>query len=144
MDPPPLKLGYAPSDALARQVAERVAVNARDAGIRLDVSPLPRGSRDASDSGVDVSLIRGRIDGPTLEQAVLQCSLGFGFPANGLQGRGPEEVYAAERRFLDDFTTVPLVNLPELVGLGPRVKNWSALRWGDWRLEDVWLETAKP
>ena len=43
MDPPPLKLGYDPSDALARQVAERVAVNARDAGIRLDVSLCPRG-----------------------------------------------------------------------------------------------------
>jgi len=43
MDPAPLKLGYDPSDALARQVAERVAVNARDAGIRLDVSLCPRG-----------------------------------------------------------------------------------------------------
>jgi len=29
LDPPPLKLGYDPSDALARQVADRVAVNAR-------------------------------------------------------------------------------------------------------------------
>ena len=143
-DPPPLKLGYDPSDALARQVAERVAVNARDAGIRLDVSPLPPGSRHVSDSDVDVSLIRGRIDGPTLEQAVLQCSDWLGFRASGLRGGAPEEIYAAERRFLDDFTTVPLVNVPELVGLGPRLKNWSPLRWGDWRLEDVWLETAKP
>jgi len=50
MDPPPLKVGYDSSDALARQVAERVAVNARDAGIRLDVSPLPPGSRRVSDS----------------------------------------------------------------------------------------------
>jgi len=144
MDPPPLKLGYDPSDALARRVAERVAVNARDAGIRLDVSPLPPGSRHVSDSDVDVSLIRGRIDGPTLGQAVLQCSDWLGFRASGLRGDAPEEIYVAERRFLDGFTTVPLVNVPELVGLGPRVKNWSALRWGDWRLEDVWLETAKP
>ena len=144
MDPPPLKLGYDPSDALARQVAERVAVNARDAGIRLDVSPLPPGSRHVSDSDVDVSLIRARIDGPTLEQAVLQCSDWLGFRASGLRVDAPEEIYVAERRFLDGFTTVPLVNVPELVGLGPRVKNWSALRWGDWRLEDMWLETAKP
>ncbi|PYU97580.1 MAG: hypothetical protein DMG26_21000 [Acidobacteria bacterium] len=144
MDPSPLKLGYDPSDALARQVAERVAVNARDAGIRLDVSPLPQGPAHTPESGVDVSLIRARIDGPTLEQAVLQCSDWLGFPASGLRGGALEEIYAAERRFLDDFTTVPLVNVPELVGLGPRVKNWSAPRWGDWRLEDVWLETAKP
>ena len=93
---------------------------------------------------MDVSLIRARIDGPTLEQAVLQCSDWLGFPVSGLRGGALEEIYAAERRFLDDFTTVPLVNVPELVGLGRRLKNWSPLRWGDWRLEDVWLETAKP
>jgi peptide/nickel transport system substrate-binding protein len=144
LDPPPLKLGYDSSDALARQVAERVAVNARDAGIRLDVSPLPQGWRRAADSGADVSVLRGRIDGPTLEQAVRECSEGFGFPAEGMRSAAPEKVYAAERRFLDDFSTVPLVDVPELLGLGPRVKNWPARAWGDWRLEDVWLEAAKP
>jgi len=141
---PRLKLGYDSSDLLARQVAERVAVNARDVGILLDVFPLPRGSGPASDPGAVVTVIGGLVDGPTLAEAALECSRWFGFPANGPSRATPEEVYAAERRFLDDFATVPLVDLPELVGLGPRVKNWSALRWGDWRLADVWLEAAKP
>ena len=140
---PPLKLGYDVGDALARQVAERVAVNARDGRILLDVAPLTRGWTKRRGDGVDAVVWRARIDGPTLELAALQCSEWFGFPANGFKTDSPDEVYAAERRFLDDFSTVPLADVPELVGLGPRVKNWSPSRSGDWRLDDVWLEAGK-
>jgi len=110
----------------------------------LEVAPLTRGWRHAREDGFDAAVWRGRFEGPTLGLAALQCSEWFGFPAGGLKTDSPEEVYAAEKRFLDDFTTVPLVHLPELVGLGPQVKNWSPLRSGDWRLDDVWLEGAKP
>ena len=140
---PPLRLGYEASDTLARQVAERVAVNVRDGGILLDVASLTRGWRQRRGDGVDAVVWRARVDGPTLELAALQCSESFGFPANGFKADSPEEVYAAERRFLDDFTTVPLADVPELVGLGPRLKNWSPLRSGNWRLDDVWLEAGK-
>src|SRR5208337_5565924 len=37
---PALKVGYDPSDTLARQIAERVAVNARDAGLSLNLRPV--------------------------------------------------------------------------------------------------------
>ena len=137
---PSLTLGFDSTDALSRQVAERVAVNARDVGVTIQVSPLLQGWRSMADRGVDAIVKRTRIDGPALEQASSEASTGIGFMVGALQP-STEQVYAAERRFLDGFHTVPLVRVPEIVGLGPRVRNWSAFRWGDWRLEDVWVES---
>lgn len=140
--PPPLKLGYDPDDTLARQVADRVAVNARDAGITLEVTPLPTGWRGLTDRGVDLVVLRARIEGPTLAEAVPQASAWLQFSTGSKYAL--DEIQAAERRFLGNFAIVPLVSVPALVGVGSRVRNWSPTRWGEWRLEDVWLETVKP
>ena len=32
----------------------------------------------------------------------------------------------------------------DIMGLGPRVRNWNPEPWGDWRLADVWLELRRP
>jgi len=144
---PSLKLGYDASDTLARQVAERVAVNGRDAGIRFDVAPVPSGGSPWNGLAFDAVVERARIDGPTLRLGWRQCAEAFGFPPSALPpdatGDLEQDVYASEARLLDDFTLIPLVDAPELVGLGLRVRNWSAGRWSDWRLDDVWL-AAKP
>ena len=134
-----LKLGYDGDDALARQVAERVAVNGRDAGVRIEVSPLHSPSLGSSEGAVDAIIKRGRIEGPTLSLALAQSSRWFGLPAGATQEINPEAAYTDERRFLDEFTVVPLVEAPELVGLAPRVENWPAGRSTDWRLDNVWL-----
>lgn len=140
---PTLRLGYDASDALAHQTAERIAVNARDAGITLQVSPLPEGWRRMSDASSDLRLERARIDGPTFDTAVLEATHQFGLSANG-GAENPERVYEAERKLLEPLAKVPLVYVPEITGVGPRVKDWSPLPWGDWRLPDVWLEVPKP
>ena len=94
------------------------------------------------DGDVDLEVERLRIEGPTLEEAARQATLSLGLPANG-QG-GPEQDYAAERQFLDTLTVVPLIHIPELLGIGPRVMDWSATPWGAWRLEGVSLGGEKP
>ena len=139
---PALKIGFDPGDGLARQVAERVAVNARDVGIQLQVSPLAPGWNRMANPGVDVMVQRARIDAPTFDAAARQASEWFPLPIPRVGG--PEGLFAAERKYLDNFATVPLVYVPEILGLGPRVKNWSPTRWGDWHLENVWLEREKP
>jgi peptide/nickel transport system substrate-binding protein len=137
-----LKVGYDPGDTLARQAAERVSVNARDAGIALAVAPLPAGPSRTPDWGVDLEVRRIRIDGPTLGEAVRQAVAFVGLPltAPGL----PEQTYAAERQLLDTFTVVPLIHIPELTGISPRVMDWRAVPWGAWRLECVSVEGEKP
>ena len=141
--PPTLKLGYDSADALARQTAERIAVNAREVGITLQVSPLPKGWRRMPDAGFDLRVERTRIEGPTLHAACRQAASGLRFPTPGA-AEDPEHIYGVERKFLDAFAAVPLVYAPELVGLGPRVKDWSALPWGAWRIVDTWQMGQNP
>jgi len=54
----------------------------------------------------------------------------------------PEKLYAEERRLLEQRQLLPLIVLPDYVGVGPAVRNWSPAPWGEWRLADVWLETG--
>ncbi|MBZ5542921.1 MAG: ABC transporter substrate-binding protein [Acidobacteriia bacterium] len=139
--PPALRLGYDANDPLTRQMAERVAVNARDTGITLQPSPLAE-EQPGSASGTDLRIRRLRIEGPRFAAAVRQATR---WRLLSPQVRDdPEVVYATEKQLIEDFTVVPLVHVPEIVGLGPRVKNWSARPWGEWRLDDVWVEAEKP
>jgi hypothetical protein len=55
----------------------------------------------------------------------------------------PERLYAEERRLLEHRQLLPLVVLPDYVGIGPAVRNWSPAPWGEWRLADVWLEAGE-
>jgi len=56
----------------------------------------------------------------------------------------PESLYASERAVIEEFRVVPLFHLPVTLGISSRVRNWEAQRWGEWRLENVWVEARKP
>ena len=133
-----LTLGYGAGDALARSIADRIAVNAREAGIRLQVS--------AQAAKPDVRLLRARVRSvePGAALASLAPALGLG----ELPGLADAEAcYAAERALVDDFRVVPLVHLPELYGSRTTVRTWQTpglLKTGEWRLEDVWLAAERP
>ena len=139
---PALKVGYDPGDMLARQTAERVAVNARDAGITLQVAPLPAGWNRMADSGVDLWVERVRIDGPIMDKGLMEANKGLGLLVNGPDN--PEQAYAAERQFVDSLAVIPLIHIPELLGIAPRVMDWSATPWGAWHLADISLAGEKP
>jgi len=147
--PPTIKLGYDASDGLARQTAERIAVNARDAGLTVQVSPLPQGWQRMPDSGTDVRVVRARIAAPNINVAIFEAASQLGFWI-GEPGRfperiyTPEEIFEAEHKFLDDVRAVPLLHVPALVGLSSRVENWLATPRGEWHLETVFLEAEKP
>jgi len=140
---PALKMGYDPSDTLARETAERVAVNAREVDIPIIPAirrTIPSGTTDV---GGDLQVQRVRIDGPTLDVAAREAANSLGLPISGEPGR-PEQTYAAERQFVDSLAIIPLIHIPELLGINPRVMNWSATSWGAWRLERASLGGEKP
>jgi ABC-type transport system substrate-binding protein len=125
-----LPLAYGASDPQARILAERIALNARDAGITLQVTNQPRS---------ELRLVRARFYSIDAARALeeLAAALGLGEP------RGAP--YTAERALLEGFRVVPLFHLPEAYGVGPRVKVWlkpGVSRMGELPLADVWLETA--
>lgn len=127
-------LAYEAGDAIARSIAERIAVNAREADITLQTSTGPR---------PDIRLARLRINSIEGGQALsgLAISLGATRP---LDSSTTEALYAAERSLLQDFRIVPLFHLPVIYGLSGRVRNWAPERWNVWHLDDVWLESGKP
>jgi hypothetical protein len=64
--------------------------------------------------------------------------------AGPISSTDPEQMYARERHVLDDWRILPLVSIPEFVGVGSNVRDWMPARWGEWHLADVWLDTTEP
>jgi hypothetical protein len=138
-------LGYDSADALEQSVAERIVVNAKEAGISL------KAVADATNksTNVDARLMRAPMISPnpaTALNGILQTldPLGRGgFSAKPLrESSSAQEIYERERAVVDAFRIVPLVWVPRVYGLSARVRNWAAPAPGQtWPLADVWLDT---
>jgi ABC-type oligopeptide transport system substrate-binding subunit len=56
-----------------------------------------------------------------------------------------EQAYAAERALLEGFRVIPLIHLPDVYGVGPRVRGGPGISpLGEWRFDNLWLEGARP
>ena len=112
-----LAFAYDAKDPILRPVAQRIEVNAREAGIAMHPATGP----------ADVRLVRlpvtSRDPMAALEDlaAILKAPISASAP------------YDAERALLAGYRLVPIVHLPKTWSLSPRVRNWP-------RLADVWLQ----
>ena len=130
-----LSLTYDVSDPLARSIAERIALNAREAGVVIQVVP---------DGKADLRIARVRLRSNDPAQSLADISATLGLQLITLDGGTPEALYMAEQKMLADFKVVPLFHLPATYGLSARVRNWQPAPWSNWRLENVWLEARVP
>lgn len=130
-----LTIGVPAGDTLARLVADRIAVNARDAGLNLQVTAQP----------ASMQMVRARLSAASEAAALRDVAAQLGI-SDRLRDRvlnSPDAVYEAERALLEDPRIVPLVYVPQLFGLHPRVRGWDSERSGVealGRLAGVWLE----
>jgi len=129
-------LAYDASDSLLRAIAERIAVNARDADLTVQV--VGAGGREEL-SRADLVLLRTH---PVFAQA--WQGTGSSVAVSPALLSPPEaaetfRAYALEREWVENSHLAPLFHLPVSFGLSGRVRNWHATRWGEWRLADVWL-----
>lgn len=120
--PASVSLIHDANDPLARSIGERIALNAREAGLTIRVA--------SQGDAWDLRLARLRVD--------LADPLIDGLPA--LSALKPEALYAAERELVERLGLMPLFHVPLHYGLGSRVRKWRATASGNWRLEDVWLD----
>ena len=131
-----LVLNYDFADPLARSIAERVALNAREAGIT--VQPVSE-NLSARATG-DARLVRFRLASPEAASALAAFPLpaGVEVPASA----SAEEAFRAEKTAVESFTAIPVATIPEAYGLSPRVRNWNQPRMGGWPLlwGEVWVE----
>lgn len=145
--PPKLALGYDSGDSLEQSVAERIVVNAQEAGISLTAQVMPGAGPGAiTPAAFDARLIRLRMRSP-LPRAVLMNFLAALGPVPGIDASSlpdpasPQDIYDRERAVVSSYRVVPLVWLPQVYGLSARVRNWKAPGPGEvWPLADVWLD----
>jgi hypothetical protein len=122
-------------DAGLRPIAERIALNARDAGLAVSLA--------AQASAADVRLLEVRIatTDPPRALAGMAAMLGLAAPP---RIDSPDALYNAERALLDGFRVVPLFHLADVYGVSPRVKGGPGISpLGEWRLENVWIEGGR-
>jgi peptide/nickel transport system substrate-binding protein len=149
----PLRLRVdAPGD-LAKLLGERVAVNARQAAISVQVvnRAAPKSANTAttasSDSASGVHLFAWHYSSlsPRVELESMVTAFKFGDSREAaVSSSDPEQLYVREKKLLEERRVLPLVALPEYVGLSQNVHDWMPARWGEWHLADVWLELPEP
>ena len=143
---PKISVGYDAGDALEQAIAERIAVNAHEAGISVtavSVAALP-----APSAKVDARLVRLPMASPRPREALAGFLSELG-PLAGVEApslpdsASPEQIYACERAIVNSYRVVPLVWLPHVFGLSERMRNWKTPGPGEaWPLSDVWLGDA--
>ncbi|HUJ51184.1 MAG TPA: ABC transporter substrate-binding protein [Bryobacteraceae bacterium] len=131
----PLALSYAGNDSFARAVAERIALNARDAGLTVQPSP---------NSGGSLRLVRLPLESAdaAADLVILTRLLGLAERTNTVDVSKPETLYEAEKALLDSNRVIPLLHLPQLYALTPRVHFREADRGNPLilHLEDLWVD----
>jgi hypothetical protein len=119
-----------------KAMADRIALNARDAGLTITTAP--------SNANADVRLVQLRIvsSDPGRALAAIAAALGMPEPAHSYTSEGQ---LAAERALLEGFRIVPLFHLPDIYSVGPRVKGGPGITpLGEWRFENLWIEGGRP
>lgn len=106
---PSLPLDYDRQDPLLRTVAERIILNAAEAGLTLR----------AGTGGVTLRRIHADSSDARTALEDLAAVLGLAPPAES-------DLYEAERSLLAGYRVIPVVHLPRIHQLGAAVMNWSS------------------
>jgi peptide/nickel transport system substrate-binding protein len=136
---PSLNLSYDPRDPQAQLIAERIALNAREVGITVQVS---------LSGAEDIRLLRVVLPSPDPATSLTEAARQLGLPQPAFpaasRGDGLDDLYQAERSSIDGYSVIPLFHLPLASAASPRVRGWEPDRLGEWRgaglsLADLWL-----
>jgi peptide/nickel transport system substrate-binding protein len=154
---PAINLTYDPRDPQAQLIAERIALNAREVGITVQVSL----------SGADdIRLVRAVLPSPDPATSLAEVARQLGlqqpaFPAprgNSLDDHSLEnhsrddhsldDLYQAEHSLLAGYTVIPLFHLPLASAANQRVRDWAPDPLGQWNeagssLADLWLTESR-
>ena len=144
----PLRLRVDPAGDLTKLLGERVALNARQAAIPVRVISRPVSRAGASSAALvdppsDVHLFAWHCSSlsPRAELDSMIAAYNLTEPSEvNVTSTDHQQLYARERRILEEWRVLPLVMEAESVALGPTVRDWMPARWGEWHLADVWLD----
>jgi len=128
-------LGFDANDALERVIAERIVLNAREAGLRLQL---------ANGASADLRLMRLSLMGPEAQVALRELASELGLPVPKFSSNSLDDLYTAENSLLQSKRVIPLLCLRSSVALSEQVRGWEDHPDGSWRLADIWLNPERP
>jgi hypothetical protein len=132
---PTWTVGYDGTDLLARVLVERIALNAKDAGLWL---------QPTSTTKADLRLVRIPLVSSDPWIALAGVATLAGISAVKNPGGSIEDLYASENALLAMQRVIPLLHLPVSYASSPTLKNWVLRPDGSWALADAWLGIDKP
>jgi ABC-type transport system substrate-binding protein len=140
---PALNLSFDPRDPQAQLIAERIALDARQVGITVQVS---------LSGAEDLRLVRAMLPSPDPATALVEAARQLGlqepvFPA-APRGNSLDDLYQAERSLLDGYAVIPLFHLAVASAASARVRGWEPDRLREWSgaglsLADLWLADSR-
>lgn len=123
-------LGYDSDDALARVVAERVLLNARDVGLNIQIT---------TSAIADMRLLRTPLTFSDWRIELGELLSAMEISPVKVSTSNIESVYGAEKAVLQSHRAIPLLHLRYITGITANVQSWSLSRDGSWDLREVWL-----
>jgi hypothetical protein len=131
---PTWTVAYDGSDPVARLLAERIALNGKDAGLLLQPTAATS----------DLRVVRIPLASPDPWIALAAVATLAGVPAGKGQGGAVEDLYASEQSLLATQRVIPLFHLPASYAAAGTLKDWTLRPDGTWTLADAWLGIGKP
>lgn len=123
-------IGYNNEDMLARVVAERIVLNARDAGLNVQTTQSAPG---------DIRLIRIPLALTNERTEFSELVSAMGLSPIKLSSSNAENAYGVENALLQSRRVIPLLHLRYVVGISANVQGWAIHRDGSWDVQKVWL-----
>jgi peptide/nickel transport system substrate-binding protein len=123
------------SDPIARIAADRILLNAKDAGITLQI---------VNSDDTDIKLVKVALPSADSETAVTELAHDFQLPAPAFPNSSVNSLYTAETASLQTRRVIPIVYLRTAVALRSNVHGLKLLPDGSWQLDNVWLSAETP
>ena len=127
-------IGYDASDPLARLLVERIALNAKDAGLSL--VPTAVGASDLRLMRIPLAS-----SDPWIALEVIAVKAGLSKAKNN--GASVDELFAAEQAALASQRVAPLFHLPVFYAANANLRDWALRMDGSLDLANAWLGAAK-
>ncbi len=125
----PWTITYDATDPISASLAERVALNARDAGLQL---------HPTKGTVADLRVVRIALpSSPAAALAAVAAEAKLTPPE--IPSDSAEDLYSAERELLATQKLIPLFHLPVVYAATTALKDWTTRRDGRWNLADAWL-----
>jgi peptide/nickel transport system substrate-binding protein len=146
---PAITLAYDFADPVTKLVAERIAVDAREVGIKVQPYGDAHVNQKSAQASLTADAVLLRIALPSLEPSValaaLELDLGTDADtaSSSLAASRPEELFELERKALENFRIVPVARVAQAVWLANGTHNWQQLPNGFWNLDQLWVEGAR-